>query len=183
MVMKFATGILESWLYIPTTSAELSISWLSFLWFLILPWLSFLWFLDPFHILSLFWFYEAFIPALVPFVFNLPLNEIARTQFFVRWVDCNTPFPEYVLSCVFRFSIVFFWIVSCIYSVLWIPYMIILSWIWIRGLGVSPSLNQGPDHSILFDMVFPVIRFDRFQFQILFSIIINFLWFSGFFLN
>ena len=42
--------------------------------------------------------------TLVPFVFNLPLNEIARTQFFVRWVDCNTPFPEYVLSCVFRFS-------------------------------------------------------------------------------
>jgi len=46
--------------------------------------------------------------TLVPFVFNLPLNEIARTQFFVRWMDCNTPFPEYVLSCVFRFSIVFF---------------------------------------------------------------------------
>ena len=51
----------------------------------------------------------------VPFVFNLPLNEIARTQFFVRWVDCNTPFPEYVLSCVFRFSIVFFRFTSCIY--------------------------------------------------------------------
>ena len=43
-----------------------------------------------------------------PLVFNSPLNEIARTQFFVRWVDCNTPFPEYVLSCVFSFSIVFF---------------------------------------------------------------------------
>ena len=47
MVKKFATGIQEFWLYIPTTSAELSISWLSFLWFLIPP------------ILSLFWFYEA----------------------------------------------------------------------------------------------------------------------------
>ena len=41
--------------------------------------------------------------ALVLFVFNLPLNEIARTQFFVRWMDCNTPLLEYVLSCVFRF--------------------------------------------------------------------------------
>ena len=100
MVKRFATGTHESWLYIPTTSAELSISWLSFLWILIPP------------ILSLFWFYEAFIPAFVPFVFNLPLNEIARTQFFVRWVDCNTPFPEYVLSCVFSFSIVFFDLLS-----------------------------------------------------------------------
>jgi len=52
--------------------------------------------------------------TVVPFVFNLPLNEIARTQFFVRWVDCNTPFPEYVLSCVSRFSVVFFRFVSCI---------------------------------------------------------------------
>ena len=42
------------------------------------------------------------IPVLVLFVFNLPLIEIARTQFFVRWMDCNTPLPEYVLSCVFR---------------------------------------------------------------------------------
>ena len=39
----------------------------------------------------------------VPIVFNLPLIEIARTQFFVRWMDCNTPLLEYVLSCVFRF--------------------------------------------------------------------------------
>ena len=112
-----------------------------------------------------------------------PLSEIARTQFFVRWVDCNTPFPEYVLSCVFRFSIVFFDLFSCIYSVLWIPCMIVLSWNWIRGFGVSPSLNRRPDYSILFDLVFPVIRFDRFQFQILFSNILDFLWFSGFFLN
>ena len=43
------------------------------------------------------------IPVHVPFLFNLPLIEIARTQFFVRWMDCNTPLPEYVLSCVFRF--------------------------------------------------------------------------------
>ena len=41
--------------------------------------------------------------TLVPFVFILPLIEIARTQFFVRWMECNTPLPEYVLSCVFRF--------------------------------------------------------------------------------
>ena len=41
--------------------------------------------------------------TLVPFVLISPLVEIARTQFFVRWMDCNTPLPEYVLSCVFRF--------------------------------------------------------------------------------
>ena len=44
------------------------------------------------------------ISVLVPFVFILPLIEIARTQFFVRWMECNTPLPEYVLSCVFIFS-------------------------------------------------------------------------------
>ena len=44
------------------------------------------------------------IPVPVPFMFILPLNEIARTQFFVRWMECNTPLPEYVLSCVFIFS-------------------------------------------------------------------------------
>ena len=43
------------------------------------------------------------IPVLTPFVFILPLIEIARTQFFVRWVECNTLLPKYVLSCVFRF--------------------------------------------------------------------------------
>ena len=37
------------------------------------------------------------------FVFILPLIEIARTQFFVRWMECNTLLPEYVLSCVFVF--------------------------------------------------------------------------------
>ena len=62
--------------------------------------------------LPLFWFFETFDSTLVLFVFNLPLNEIARTQFFVRWVDCNTPFPEYVLSCVFSFSNVFFDLLS-----------------------------------------------------------------------
>jgi len=56
--------------------------------------------------------------ALVLFVFNLPLIEIARTQFFVRWMDCNTPLPEYVLSCVFRFFDRIFRFTSCIYFVL-----------------------------------------------------------------
>ena len=46
---------------------------------------------------------------------------------FVRWVECNTPLPEYVLSCVFRFLDHFFWFTSCIYFVLWIVYMIVLS--------------------------------------------------------
>ena len=32
----------------------------------------------------------------------------------VQFKDCNTPFPEYVLSCVFRFSDRIFRFVSCI---------------------------------------------------------------------
>ena len=122
MVKKFATGMHESWLYNPTTSAELSI----------LSWSSFFWFLTS--IFSLFWFFEAFIPALVPFVFNLPLIEIARTQFFVRWMDCNTPFPEYVLSCVFRFSIVFFDLL-----LVFISYYEFFIWLFCFGSGFVDS--------------------------------------------
>ena len=40
--------------------------------------------------------------------------------------------------------------------------VIVLYWIRIRGLGVSPSLNRGPDPSLLLDLVFLVVRFDRF---------------------
>ena len=122
------------------------------------------------------WFYSANLRALpivlhiliginsifVPFVFILPLIEIARTQFFVRWMECNTPLPEYVLRCVFRFFDRIFRFTSCIHFVLWIVYIIVLSWIWIRGFGVGPSLNRGPDPSVLPHLVFPVIRFDRF---------------------
>jgi len=102
--------------------------------------------------------------ALVLFVFNLPLIEIARTQFFVRWMDCNTPLPEYVLSCVFRFFDRIFRFTSCICFVLWIIYMNVLSWIWIRGIGVSPNLYRGPDPRVLLDLDFLVFWFDRFQF-------------------
>jgi len=42
--------------------------------------------------------------------------------------------------------------------------MIVLSWIWIRGLGVSPSLNRGPNPRVLFVLDILVIRFDQFQF-------------------
>ena len=75
---------------------------------------------------------------------------------------CNTPFPEYVLSYVFRFFDRIFRFVSCIYSVLWIPYVIVLSWIWIRGFGVSPSLNRRPDPRVLLDLDILIIRIDRF---------------------
>ena len=91
--------------------------------------------------------------------------------------NCNTPFPEYVLSCVFRFLDRIF----LIYLLLWIIYMIVLSWIWIRGLGVSPSLNRELDPRILLDLDILVIRFDQFQFQTSFSNILDFLWFSGIF--
>jgi len=60
MVKKFATGIQESWLYIPTTSAELSI----------LSWSFFLWFLIP-AILPLFWFFAA--PPFSSFTLSLSL--------------------------------------------------------------------------------------------------------------
>ena len=43
-------------------------------------------------------------PHSYPFCVHLPLIDIARTQFFIRWMECNTPLPEYVLSCVFIFS-------------------------------------------------------------------------------
>jgi len=43
--------------------------------------------------------------------------------------------------------------------------VIVLYWIQICGLGVSPSLNRGPDPSILLDLVFSVVRFNPFQFQ------------------
>ena len=43
------------------------------------------------------------IPVLVPFVFIYPLSKLRGRNFFVRWMDCNTLLPEYVLSCVFRF--------------------------------------------------------------------------------
>ena len=58
------------------------------------------------------------------------------------------------------FSIVFFDLLP----VFVLYYMIVLSWIWIRGLGVSPSLNRGPDPRVLLDLDIPVFRFDRFQF-------------------
>ena len=91
-----------------------------------------------------------------PSCVHLPLIEIARTQFFVRWMDCNTPLPEYVLSCVFRFFDRIFRFTSCICFVLWIIYMNVLSWIWIRGLGVSSSLNRGPVPRVLLDLDFLV---------------------------
>ena len=100
-----------------------------------------------------------------PLVFNLPLIEIARTQFFVRWMDCNTPLPEYVLSCVFRFFNRIFRFTFCIYFVLWIIYMIVLSWIRIHGLRVCPSLNRGPDPNVLLDLVFPVLDLTDFSFK------------------
>jgi len=57
------------------------------------------------------------------FVFIPPLIEIARTQFIVRWIECNTPFLEYVLSCVFVFSdrifLIYFLYLFCIMNSLY----------------------------------------------------------------
>ena len=54
-------------------------------------------------------------------------------------------------------------------------YAIILHWIRIRELGVNLNLNRGPNPSVLLDLNFLVVRFDRFQFQTLFSNILDFL--------
>ena len=48
------------------------------------------------------------------------------------------------------FSIVFFDLLP----VFVLYYMIVLSWIGIRGLGVSPNLNREPDPSELLDLIF-----------------------------
>ena len=105
MVKEFATGMHESWLYIPTTSTGLSIS------LIIFPLIS-----NPFHLSPVLVLWSLY-STIVLLVFNLPLNEIARTQFFVRWMDCNTPLPEYVLSCVFSFFDRIFRFISCIWLI------------------------------------------------------------------
>ena len=43
--------------------------------------------------------------------------------------------------------------------------VIVLCWIWIRGLGVSPSLNRRPEPSASLDLTFLLIRFDDFNFK------------------
>ena len=55
--------------------------------------------------------------------------------------SCNTPFPEYVLSCVFRFFNHIFLIYFLYLFCFKIIYVIILPWIRIRELRVSPNLN------------------------------------------
>ena len=87
---------------------------------------------------------------------------------------CNTSLPEYVPSCLFIFSDRIFWFASSICFALWIIYIIVLSWIRIRGLGVSSSLNREPDPSVLLDLVFSLFWFDQFQFQTSFSNILDF---------
>ena len=78
---------------------------------------------------------------------------------FARWLECNTPFSEYVLSYVFRIFdhifLIYFMYLLCFMNI----YAIVLHWIWIRGLGVSPSLNRGPDPKVLLNLVFSVFRF------------------------
>ena len=47
-------------------------------------------------------------------------------------------------------------------------------WIRIRELGVSSTLNRGPNPNILLDLIFSVVKFDRFQFQSSFFNILDF---------
>ena len=55
-----------------------------------------------------------------------------------------------------------------------IVYAIILHWIRICGLEDSPGLNQESYPSLFLNLAFSVVRFDRFQFQTLFSNILDF---------
>ena len=74
-----------------------------------------------------------------------------------------------------NFSIIlFFNLLSTIIFVLMDIYAIILHWIQIRELGVSPNLIWGPDPSVLPNLVFSIVRVERFQFQTLFFNILDF---------
>ena len=79
-----------------------------------------------------------------------------------------TPRPRnmYPDTCL-DFLTVFF---SGIYFYFVIIYIIIWHRIWIFGLKVCHISNPGPDLSVLLDLAFLLVKFDQFQFQILFSI-------------
>ena len=97
-------------------------------------------------------------PRSCPFCVHFTPYPNCEDAIFVRWMECNTPLLEYILSCVFRFFDHIFQFTSCIYFVLWIIYMVILPLIQIRGLEVSPSLNRGPEPRVLLDLVFLIFR-------------------------
>ena len=77
----------------------------------------------------------------------------SRNTYLVTYSDSRLHFFDLLAISIFCFLII---------------YAIVLHWIRIRGLGVNPSLNQGPDLSVFLDLVFSVVRFHRFKFQILF---------------
>ena len=95
---------------------------------------------------------------------------------FVRWVDCNTPFPEYILRYVFWFFDHIFWFSFCIYFCFMIICAFILNWIRIRGLRINPSLNRGPDPNILLDLAFTVADLTDFSFKHCFLIFFIIIW-------
>ena len=77
------------------------------------------------------------------------------------------------LTILFQFSSsIYFWVVFA--CVIWYR-------IWILSLKVSPDPDWEPDTSMLPDLIFLEVRFDRFQFQTLFSIIYIFHDFLKFF--
>ena len=42
---------------------------------------------------------------------------------------------------------------------------IVLHWIWIRGLRVSPILNQGPDLIVMLNLIFSVVNLTNLIFK------------------
>ena len=99
-------------------------------------------------------------------------------EIFVRWIECNTPFSEYVLRYVFIFFDHNFQFTFRICFCFVIIYPSVFHWIRIREVRVNPSLNRGPDPCVLLDLVFSLVRFDRFQFQTSFFYILYFSLFS-----
>jgi len=88
-------------------------------------------------------------PHSYPFCVHLPLIKIARTQFFIRWMECNTPLPEYVLSCVFVFSDRIFFDLLPVF----ILYYELFIWSYCLGFGFvnSESALVWTGNSILVD--------------------------------
>ena len=67
-------------------------------------------------------------PRSCPSCVHLHSNQNFEDEIFVRWIECNTLIPEYILRHVFRFSIVFLNLLSVFIFVLCI-FTRVLYWI------------------------------------------------------
>ena len=89
-------------------------------------------------------------------MFIFPLSKLRGRNFLLGGWNVTPRSRNTYLVAYSDFSIVFFDLLP-----VFIIYMIVLSWIRIHELVVSPSLNREPDPSEILDLVFLVFRFDR----------------------